>query len=72
MSPRQQDIFAPSLIALFLFVIGLWAGRVLALLGVLLMAVTLIGYVWLGHWLDAWLAALGGGVLIASGLWAKR
>lgn len=72
MPGRDQDAFGPMVIALFLIVIGLWAGRALALLGVALMALTLAGYFWMGFWFQAWLAGAGGLVLLLASLWARR
>ena len=69
---REQVAFAPTLFGTLFFVTGLWAGRLLSLLGAALVALTLVGYVWAGGWYDIWMAVVGGLSLIAAGFWLRR
>jgi hypothetical protein len=69
---REQVAFAPTLFGTLFFVVGLWAGRQLSILGAALVALTLAGYVWAGIWYDIWMAAIGGLSLIAAGFWLRR
>lgn len=69
---REQAAFYPTLAGFAAFVVGLWAGRALTILGVALFVLTVAGYVLAGGWLDVWLAALGGLVLIGGGFWLRR
>jgi hypothetical protein len=68
---REQAAFYPTLFGVVLFVVGMWAGRALAIGGVLLTALTLAGYCWTGDWFDLWMAVVGGSALILGGLWLR-
>lgn len=68
---REQAAFYPTLFGFVGFVVGLWAGRALALGGVIIVALTLVGYFYTGSWFDVWMAAVGGSALIAGGLWLR-
>ncbi len=68
---REEIAFYPTLFGFLFFVAGLWAGRALAIGGVLVTALTLAGYYWTGAWFDVWMAFVGGGALIAGGFWLR-
>jgi hypothetical protein len=69
---REQVAFAPTLFGTIFFVTGLWAGRLLSVLGAIFVGLTLAGYAWAGSWYDVWMAAVGGASLIAAGFWLRR
>ena len=69
---REQAVFYPTLFGVLFFVMGLWIGRLIALCGIVLMALALAGYFWSGAWLDVWMAVVGGGALISAGLWLRN
>ena len=68
---REQVAFAPTIFGTLFFVFGLWAGRLLSLIGAVLVGLTLAGYAWAANWFDVWMAAVGGGALIAAGVWLR-
>jgi hypothetical protein len=68
---HEQIAFYPTLLGVVGFVVGLWAGRALALGGAIMVALTLVGYFCAGSWFDVWMAAVGGSALIAGGLWLR-
>jgi hypothetical protein len=69
---REQVTFWPTLLAFLLFMVGLWAGRALALAAVALFALALAGYFVAGAFLHLWMAAVVGGSMIAGGFWLRR
>ena len=69
---REQAAFYPTLFGTLIFVMGLWAGRWLALFGATLFALTLVGYFVSGPWFEIWMAVVGGGLLIGTGFWLRR
>ena len=71
-SPRQLNAFWPNIFMLGFALTGLWLGRAFLLLGLSVTALTLIGYFWSGAWFSLWMAVVGGGGLIAGGLWLRR
>jgi len=68
---REQAAFYPTLFGLLFFVLGLWLGRLFAVFGAVLYGLTVVGYFLAADWFDLWMAFVGGGALIASGLWLK-
>ena len=71
-SGRQLSAFWPTLIMLGFVLTGLWLGRFFMLCGLVVTALTLIGYFWSGAWFPLWMAAVDGGGLLAGGLWLRR
>jgi hypothetical protein len=72
LTPRQLEAFWPNVFMLGFVIAGLWLGRFFVLCGALVTALSLVGYVWAGDWFPLWMAATGGGGLIAGGLWLRR
>jgi hypothetical protein len=72
LGPREQAAFYPTLFGVLIFVIGLWAGRWLVFCGAGLFLLTFAGYVWSGAWFALFMAIVGGGFLIGTGLWLRR
>ncbi len=70
-SPRQSAAFFPLLVALAYLLIGLWGGLRILITGAVLGALTVLGFLALGPWFYAWMAVVGSGSLIMSGLWLR-
>lgn len=71
-SPRQVAAFFPLVFMMGYVVAGLWLGRFFILCGVLVSALTVIGYLYSGPWLPLWMAFANGGALIAGGLYLRQ
>ncbi len=71
-SGEQIGAFMPILVALFYALTGIWARapRMLAT-GVVVGVLTVGGYFWLQPYFMLWMAGVGGGALVLSGLWLK-
>ncbi|HEX4301162.1 MAG TPA: hypothetical protein VHZ78_00105 [Rhizomicrobium sp.] len=69
---REQVTFWPTLLSFFLFLIGLWLGRSLALAALAIFALSLAGYFVAGPYLHLWMAVATGGSMIAGGVWLRR
>jgi hypothetical protein len=70
--PRQMAAFVPLVVAASYIVLGLNKGRRLLLTGVGLGALTMIGYFALPDSFMLWMAAVGGGALLAGGFWLRQ
>lgn len=68
----QQGAFPPLLVALIYVVVGLWAGIRFVVAGVIVAALTLIGFFYLPHHFLLWEGFVGGSALILAGLWFRR
>ena len=51
---------------------GLWLGLRLAVAGIVLGLLTLLGYFLLRDYFLLWMAVVGSGALLIAGLWLKR
>jgi hypothetical protein len=51
---------------------GLWLGSAFTVLGLAIIALTLIGYFFVGPWFDIWMAFVNGGGLLLAGAWMRR
>lgn len=75
MRPREMNqisAFYPLVGGVSYALIGIWTkGWKLAPLGVALMVLTLVGYVWLPDHFLYWMAGVGGGGLILGGFWLR-
>ncbi len=71
-TPRQLGTFWPIYFMLFYTIAGLWVGPALVAIGVSIIALTLIGYFFVGDAFDLWMAFVNGGGLIVGGLWMRR
>lgn len=69
---RELAAFWPTLFMLGYVIAGFWVGRFYIYCGVLVTALTMVGYFWLGQWFYLWMAVVSGGSLIAGGLWLRR
>lgn len=70
--PGTAALLIALLVAAAYGVAGLWAGARFAVLGLMLAAVALGGWLVVPQWLFLCLALGGGGALIAGGWWLKR
>ncbi len=71
-SPRQTAAFWPLVFMMGYVIAGLWLGRFFILCGILVSALTVIGYLYSGPWLLLWMALANGGALIAGGLYLRK
>ena len=70
--PRQLGAFWPVYFMTMYAIAGLWFGHAFIAIGVIVTALTLIGYFWIGSPFDLWMAFVNGGGLILGGLWMRR
>jgi hypothetical protein len=64
--------FQPSLVMLGMVLAGLWVGRFFVALGLVGLALILIGETQSEPWLRLWMAVAQSGTLIVGGLWLRR
>jgi hypothetical protein len=71
--PREMGAFWTIYFMLFYCLAGLWFGRAFIAMGLSIVVLTLIGYVFVeGSAFLLWMAVVNGGGLILSGLWMRR
>jgi hypothetical protein len=70
--PRQISTFWPVYFMMMYSIAGLWFGYAFIGIGLLVSALTLIGYFYAGNAFDLWMAFVNGGGLILGGLWMRR
>jgi hypothetical protein len=70
-SGEQSAVLISLIVALFYFIGGLWIGSRLAVSGVALAVLTLVGYYVFPAYFLIWMAAVGGGSLILAGVWLR-
>lgn len=75
MPPRDQmqvGAFFPILVSLFYVLLGIWARAPrMAVLGVAIAALSLIGFFFLRPWFGPLMAIVGGGGLLLGGFWLR-
>jgi hypothetical protein len=72
-TPRQQTAFWPVYIMLFYMMAGVWFGYAFLVIGASIIALTLVGYVYIpGLPFLLWMAVVNGGGLFIGGLWMRR
>jgi hypothetical protein len=64
--------FQPSLFLLGMILAGLWLGRVFIILGLVGIALMLVGHLQPEPWLRVWMAVVQSGTLILGGAWLHR
>jgi len=69
---RQMSAFWPTYYMLGYAVAGLWLGSAFSVIGLAIIALTLIGYFLVGPWFDVWMAFVNGGGLLLAGAWMRR
>jgi hypothetical protein len=70
--PRQLTTFWPIYFMVFYSIAGLWFGHAFIAIGLAVIALTLVGFFWIGDAFDLWMAFVNGGGLILGGLWMRR
>jgi hypothetical protein len=70
--PRQLVALWPTFFMFWMVIFGIFFGRFFVILGLLVTALTVVGYLWSGGYFLPWMAAVAGGGLIASGLYLRR
>ncbi|MBI1328930.1 MAG: hypothetical protein GC166_03390 [Alphaproteobacteria bacterium] len=68
---RQMGAIFPLFIGTSYVVLGIWIGMRFVLAGLLIAALTLIGFYYVDQHFALWMAVLGGGTLTATGLWLR-
>jgi hypothetical protein len=71
-TPRQMSTFWTIYFMLVYTIAGLWAGEAFVAIGLSIIALTLVGYFYIGDAFDLWMAVVNGGGLILGGLWMRR
>jgi hypothetical protein len=75
MQPRHGTQFGafPALLVSFLYVLaGIWKGARWTVVGILVAGLTMAGYELLQEHFNLWMALVGGGTLVSTGLWFRR
>ena len=72
MAPRQIAAFWTTYFMLPYVMTGFWFGRVFVVIGMSVIALALLGYVFAGPWFALWMAVVNGGGLLLGGLWMRR
>jgi hypothetical protein len=71
-TPRQLGAFWPVYFMLVYTIAGLWAGLAFVAIGLGIIALTLVGYFFVGDWFELWMAVVNGGGLLLGGFWMRR
>ena len=69
---EQMGAFIPLLVAFIYVVMGIWMGLRFVIAGVAIAALTLGGYFLLASHFSLWMAFVGGGTLVATGMWLRK
>ena len=75
MQPRESAQFGafPALLVALLYVLaGIWMGVRWVFAGIIVGGLTIAGYGLLHEHFNLWMAVVGGGTLISTGLWFRR
>jgi hypothetical protein len=70
-SGMQIGSLWPLVIGWAYVVLGIWMGARLAITGLFIVVLTLVGFFYLPTYFMLWMALVGGGGLIAGGLWLR-
>jgi hypothetical protein len=68
---RQIGSFFPLFFGTVYAVMGVWIGARFAVVGLTIAALALAGFFFVESFLGLWLAVVGGGTLLLSGLWLR-
>jgi hypothetical protein len=72
LTPRQMGTFWPIYFMMVYTIAGLWVGHAFVAIGLGIIALTLVGYFFVGDSFELWMAFVDGGGLILGGLWMRR
>jgi hypothetical protein len=67
----QVGAVIPLLVACCYVIMGIWIGVRLAVAGIVIAALTLVGFFYIPAHFALWMAAVGGAALIGTGLWLR-
>jgi hypothetical protein len=70
--PAQLGAYPALVVALGYALAGIWGGGRWIVAGSVLAGLTLLGFGLMHHYFMLWMAAVGGGSLLLSGLWLRR
>lgn len=71
-SASQLGAFPALVMALFYILIGIWRGSRWAVVGLVLGTLTVLGYALLREYFMVWMAVVGGGTLLLTGMWMRN
>lgn len=71
-NPLASAVFIPLLVALAYAIFGIWRGQRFLLAGIAVALLTLGGWFTLREFFLPWMAFVGGGALVLTGLWLKK
>lgn len=69
---KTVSVYIVSVLMFGFVALGLWTSRVLILVGLVVTALALVGYLLLNPYFYLWMAFLGGGTLFSSGIYMQR
>lgn len=72
LSGRMVAVVIPLVVAAGYTVLGLWCGTRYVIAGLTLAALTLLGFFVLPAYFLLWMAVVGGGALVAGGIWLRK
>jgi hypothetical protein len=70
--PNQGSLLIVTVVMFGYVILGLWTDRTLTWVGLIVTALSMAGYYLLPDYFSLWMAFLGGGTLIGSGLYIRR
>ena len=71
-NPRQENAFISLFVAFAYTLGGIWGGWRLIAIGAITALAVLFGYFALTEYFYLWMAVVGGGALLAGGLWLRK
>ena len=71
-NPAAAGAFAPLCCGVAYAACGLWFGTRFLVTGMVVIAVTLAGFLWMPSQFALWMALCGGGALLLTGQWLRR
>ena len=71
-SGAQVGSLFPLIIGWAYVILGIWTGARLAITGLCIVVLTLVGFFYLPAYFTLWMAVVGGGGLILGGIWLRR
>ena len=70
--PIQIGAFIPLIYAALYTGMGLWLGQRYVVVGVTIFIATLVGFYFMQPYFAIWMAVVGGGSMILTGLWLRK
>jgi hypothetical protein len=72
MSGKQFHAFWGVFFGCAYAILGAWVGTRIAIVGVLLCALSLVGYFWIDTYYALFMGVVGGGAMILGGVWLQK